>query len=86
MEVVRFSDLASKEIVDYGNGKCLGRFADCDIRVDPATGKIVELILSMRSGLATLFLDSTSLHVIPWQSIVKIGVDTIIVSLEKQKK
>ena len=39
---MRFSDIASKELIDYNTGRCLGAFADCDLRIDPATGKILE--------------------------------------------
>lgn len=85
MEVARFSDLASKEVVNINNGRCLGNFADCDIRIDPENGKILEFILAGRSGFSSAFFGSGPTYVIPWDSVVKIGVDTIIVSLEVAK-
>lgn len=85
MELVRFSDIAAKEVINFGNGKCLGRFSDCDIRIDPATGKILEIILAGRSGALNLFFNAPPVHVIPWDAIVRIGVDTIIVSFNKEK-
>lgn len=84
MELIRFSDIASKEVVNYGNGKCLGTFSDCDIRFDPHSGKILEVILAGRSKL-NIFFSSPPIYSIPWESIVRIGVDTIIVSLEGEK-
>jgi len=85
MELVRFSDIASKEVVNFGNGKCLGSFADCDIRINPATGQIIEVILASRPGLSSLFINSAPIHVIPWDAIVRIGIDTIIVCLDDEK-
>ncbi|MTI94478.1 MAG: YlmC/YmxH family sporulation protein [Firmicutes bacterium] len=81
MELMRFSELANKEVINVDNGKCMGIFADCDIRIDPKTGKILEIILTGRSGWVSLFLSSGPAHVIPWESVIRIGVDTIIVTL-----
>jgi YlmC/YmxH family sporulation protein len=81
MEVVRFSDLAAKEVINFGNGKCLGRFSDCDLRIDPATGKIEEVILAGRSGFFSSFFINAPIYVIPWQAIIRVGIDTIIVSI-----
>ncbi|MGI6364532.1 MAG: YlmC/YmxH family sporulation protein [Bacillota bacterium] len=83
MEYMRFSDIASKELIDYNTGRCLGAFADCDLRIDPATGKILEVILAGRGGLVSLFFSATPVQVIPWSSIIRIGIDTIIVGGEK---
>lgn len=83
MEYMRFSDIASKELIDYNTGRCLGTFADCDLRIDPATGKILEVILAGRGGLVSLFFSATPVQVIPWSSIIRIGIDTIIVGGEK---
>jgi YlmC/YmxH family sporulation protein len=85
MELVRFTDIATKEVVNLTNGRCLGNFADCDIRIDPETGKILEIILGGRAGLSSLFFSPAPTHVIPWDSIVRIGVDTIIISIDGQK-
>ena len=65
MQVVRFSDLAVKEVINFGTGRCLGTFADCDMRIDPDTGKILEVILAGRSGSAAMFLTRSPVHVIP---------------------
>lgn len=84
MELVRFSDIANKEVINYGNGKCLGSFSNCDIRIDPGTGKIIEILLTGRSGIS-LFFSTAPVYVVPWEAIIRIGVDTIIVSLEREK-
>lgn len=81
MEVVRFSDLASKEVINFGDGKCLGHFSDCDLRIDPDTGKIKEVILAGRSGFLSSFFANSPIYVIPWQAIIRVGIDTIIVSI-----
>ena len=79
MEVVRFSDLAAKEVINFGNGKCLGHFSGCDLRIDPDTGKIKEVILAGRSGFFSSFF-------IPWQAIIRVGIDTIIVSIQDKNE
>ncbi|HOB34489.1 MAG: YlmC/YmxH family sporulation protein [Firmicutes bacterium] len=86
MQVVRFSDLAAKEVINFGTGRCLGTFADCDMRIDPDTGKILEVILAGRSGLLAMFFNQVPVHVIPWEAIMRIGLDAIIISLEGEKK
>jgi len=85
MELVRFSDIASKEVINFQNGRCLGNFSDCDIRIDPKTGKILEVILAGRAGLMNLFFNSAPVQVIPWDSIIRIGDDTIIVFADGEK-
>jgi YlmC/YmxH family sporulation protein len=85
MELVRFSEIAAKEVINFGDGKCLGKFADCDLRIDPATGKILEVILAGRSGFFSQFFQTPATHVIPWESIVRIGVDTVIIAVEGEK-
>lgn len=85
MELMRFSDIASKELIDYNTGRCLGNFADCDLRIDSATGKILEVILAGRGGLVNMFFSAAPVQVIPWRSIIRIGVDAIIVSLGGEK-
>jgi YlmC/YmxH family sporulation protein len=86
LEVVRFSDLASKEVINFGNGKCLGQFSDCDLCIDPATGKIKEVTLAGRSGFISSFFTNSPMYVIPWQAIIRVGVDTIIVSIPEKKE
>ncbi len=82
MEVVRFSDLAAKEVINFGNGKCLGHFSGCDLRIDPDTGKIKEVILAGRSGFFSSFFMGSPIYCIPWQAIIRVGIDTIIVSIQ----
>ncbi len=85
MELMRFSDIAAKEVINYNTGRCLGSFADSDLRIDPTTGKILEVILASRGGLANLIFSSAPVQVIPWASIIRIGIDTIIVSIGTEK-
>lgn len=80
MEVVKFSDLATKEVINYCDGKCLGYFSDCDLKIDPNSGQIKEVILAGRSGIFRSMMTSQPLYSIPWQTIIRVGIDTIIVS------
>jgi YlmC/YmxH family sporulation protein len=84
MEIVRFSDLGAKEVINFGDGKCLGRFSDCDLEIDPDSGQIEAVVLAGRGGLfSSLFANSPS-FVIPWQAIIRVGIDTIIVSIPQK--
>lgn len=85
MELMRFSDIATKEVINYNSGRCLGNFANCDLEIDPKTGKILEVILAGRSGLANIFFNSAPVQVIPWIAIVRIGIDAIIISIDGEK-
>jgi YlmC/YmxH family sporulation protein len=84
MELVRFSDLSSKEIINLCDGKCLGVFADCDLRIDPDTGKVLELILTSGGG-TFFFWGNSQTYIIPWEAVARIGVDTIIVSFPEDQ-
>lgn len=81
MEVVRLSDLAAKEVINFGDGRCLGRFSDCDLKIDPDSGKINQVLLTGRSGFWGAFFTASPAYVIPWQAIMRVGVDTIIVQI-----
>ena len=79
--MVKFSDLANKEVIDFGNGKCLGLFSDCDLKIDPDTGKIEDVILAGSTGFFSSFFSSPPRYIIPWQAILRVGIDTIIISI-----
>lgn len=85
MELVRFSDLSTKEIINLSDGMCLGVFADCDLKIDPDTGKVLELILTSGGGAFSFFWGSSQTYIIPWEAVARIGVDTIIVSFPEDQ-
>lgn len=68
--------LCEKEIVQLEQGVCLGK-AD-DLTFDPATAQLESLILLGRPRLFGLLGREESLT-IPWQEIVTIGTDAVLV-------
>lgn len=71
-----FSELRYKEVIDVNSGFRLG-YA-CDMEFDDAEGRIVSLVTPGRAKFFGL-LGREDDYVLPWQSIVRIGSDIILV-------
>ena len=71
-----FSELRYKEDIDVNSGFRLG-YA-CDMEFDDAEGRIVSLVTPGRAKFFGL-LGREDDYVLPWQSIVRIGSDIILV-------
>ncbi|ABO66372.1 MULTISPECIES: YlmC/YmxH family sporulation protein [Geobacillus] len=76
--MMRISEFQTKDVVNVANGKKLGNIGDIDIDLD--TGKIRSLIILGAGKMLGLFGREEAV-VIPWQNIVKIGADVILVRL-----
>lgn len=70
------SELASKDVVNLTDGNKIGRIKDLEI--DLKDGNIVSISVMTVSRLRSFF-QGESLIVIPWQKIVKLGGEVIIV-------
>lgn len=77
----RSSDFRQKEVINISDGKRLGFVSD--VEIDLESGKIDAIILP---GVGKLFglLGKESEFVIPWEKIVKIGEDIILVELDER--
>ncbi|MDP9728403.1 YlmC/YmxH family sporulation protein [Alicyclobacillus tolerans] len=75
---MRISDLQSKDVVNVGDGKRLGTIGDLDI--DPESGLIHSIIIPV-AGRFFGMVGGGQDYVIPWNQIVKIGSDVILVDL-----
>ena len=71
-----FSNLRDKEIICVQDGRRLGYV--CDLELDPVTGKICALIVPGSVGL--LSLARRTRCCIPWENVVRIGDDIILVN------
>lgn len=71
-----FRELCAKEVVQLGEGVCLGKVDD--LVLDPDTAQIQSLLLLGRPRLFGLLGRDETLT-IPWQEIEKIGVDALLV-------
>ncbi|QGG48232.1 Sporulation YlmC/YmxH family protein [Heliorestis convoluta] len=78
---MRLSDLVGKEIVNITSGARLGTVGDSDLVIDEVTGEIDAIILPARNSLVGFWTDRQHL-LIPWDSIVKIGAEVVIVELD----
>lgn len=77
---MKISDLQNKDIVNVADGRKLGRIND--IELDLTTGRIKRLLVPSETKLFGLFSSGQD-WVIPWNQIVKIGSDVILVKLEQ---
>ncbi|WP_369902940.1 YlmC/YmxH family sporulation protein [Bacillus manliponensis] len=77
--MIRVSEFQIKDVVNVSDGRKLGNVGD--IEIDLNTGKINAIIIFRQSRMLGLFGKGEE-FVIPWQQIVKIGEDVILVKAE----
>lgn len=80
---MRLSELGGKEIVCLDTGAKLGVISDSDLVINPDNGMIQSIILPGGSFFG--FGKKREDMVIPWNAIVKIGPDMIIIQQNKQE-
>ncbi|UYX55444.1 YlmC/YmxH family sporulation protein [Bacillus thuringiensis] len=68
-----------KDVVNISDGKRLGNIGDIDFDID--TGKIRAVIISKQTRMLVLFGKEVE-FVIPWEQIMKIGEDVILVRVD----
>ncbi|MBP3504439.1 MAG: YlmC/YmxH family sporulation protein [Bacilli bacterium] len=73
---MKLSELSNKDVIRDEDGTKLGRIED--ITIDTATGKIMSIHVNSGFRLSGIFSLSEGI-MIPWNKIVKIGSDVIIV-------
>lgn len=71
-----YSELRYKEVIDIHTGLRLGFI--CDLELEDRDGRICSVICPGKPRLLGL-LGREDDYIIPWQSIVKIGGDIILV-------
>lgn len=79
MNMIRISEFQMKDVVNVSDGKRLGNIGDIDIDID--TGKIRAVIISKQARILGLFGKEEE-FVIPWEQIMKIGEDVILVKVD----
>lgn len=73
---MKLSEISSKDVIREEDGSKLGKVQD--ITIDVATGKIISIHISNGFKFSGLF-NSKDENLIPWNKIIKIGSDVIIV-------
>lgn len=79
--LVRASELRMLDVINITDGRRLGNVFDIDLDVN--TGDILALLVPRGRGLFSFFQAQSDLA-IPWERIVKIGVDVILVELPEE--
>lgn len=74
--MIRISEFQLKDVVNVSDGRKLGNIGDIDINLD--TGKIESIIISQTGKLLGFFSKDDEI-IIPWNQIIKIGTDVILV-------
>ncbi|WP_455544206.1 YlmC/YmxH family sporulation protein [Intestinibacter sp.] len=75
--MMRISDIMEKEIINVKNGKKLGFITDIDLDVE--NGKVSSFSITGSSG--SFFSRGAEIDTVFWRDILRIGCDTIIVSI-----
>lgn len=70
-------ELQSKDVVNVVDGSKLGKVTDMDI--ESATGKIVSITVQPNTRIMNFFSQNNTV-VIPWNQIIKIGGEVVIVN------
>ena len=79
---MRFCDLKEKEVINICNGCCLGFVADLEI--DSCNGCILALIIPGCGKIWSIFGKGNE-TIIPWNQVVKIGPDIILVEIPEHR-
>lgn len=75
--MIRISELREREVVNVNDGRRLGMIRDLEL--DLEQGRIKAIIVPATGGRIWGRLSRGQDQLIPWERIVKIGVDTILV-------
>lgn len=81
--MITLTELQIKDIIMVDDGRKLGNITDLEIDVDK--GKILYLIIGTKGKVMGLFGKEEELMV-PWENIVTIGSDVILVKKDQNPK
>lgn len=79
--MIRILDFKQKEVINVSNGKKLGY--PKDIEIDPDTGKVSTVIIPFGRSFTSIWIQEKEL-IIPWNFIIKIGIDVILVDIDEK--
>ena len=79
---MNLSELNGKEVININDGQRLGVTTESDFLFDPHTGILESIVIPNQSdGFLNLFQEKVEL-VIPWQTIVKVGPEIIVIDYD----
>ncbi len=74
----KISDLQERQIVNIADGKCLGNIKDIELNI--LDGTIQALVLPNTGGFWSMLQNQSEL-LIPWQKVVRLGVDVVLIDM-----
>ena len=77
---MRLSEFAKKRLINITTGEIMGSAGDCDLLIDPANGRIIELQLQIANSLLSRSEKRTVS--IPWSAVQKVGPEIIIIDMD----
>jgi len=77
---MNLSELEGKEIINIYDGNRVGMIAGSDLIFNPRTGELESILIPQYNGILSMFSSEKYLS-IPWDSVIKIGEQVIIVDL-----
>ncbi|MCF8010618.1 MAG: YlmC/YmxH family sporulation protein [Clostridiales bacterium] len=77
--MVKISDLRMREVINIVDGKRLGPIKDIDI--DVVEGKLHSMVLPGHQAKFMGLVGKEEEIIVPWDKIVRIGIDVILVDL-----
>ena len=77
--MVKISEIRMREVINIIDGRRLGPIKDIDI--DLEDGRISAIILPFHGTRLMGFFSRENEIVVPWEKIIRIGVDVILVEL-----
>ncbi|MCU6709459.1 YlmC/YmxH family sporulation protein [Paenibacillus sp. J5C_2022] len=79
---MKISDFQTKDVINIVDGKRLGQVTDLEL--DLRHGRIDSIVVPQYAKMFGLFGSAGTEVVIPWQNIVKIGADVVLVRLDER--
>ncbi|GFR37480.1 hypothetical protein PRECH8_07760 [Insulibacter thermoxylanivorax] len=81
-KAMKISDFQTKDVINIVDGKKLGQISDLEL--DLKQGRIESIVIPAAGKFFGLFGSGHDL-IIPWRSIVKIGMDVVLVRLDTSR-
>ena len=79
---MRFCDLCEKEVINADDCRCIGRIRD--VEFDPDCGRIKAVVIPGPGKYMGCFCRDFE-YCIPWDCIVRIGPDIVLVHLHEDE-
>ncbi len=77
--MLKISEFQTKDVINIYDGKKLGTVQDLEI--DLKQGRVEALVVPTTGKFFGMFGNGTE-YIIPWNNIIKIGLDVVLVKLE----